>query len=239
MSGTGTRVLPLTHPIRPRSTHPPVGPFRCGRTGARVSVTRLKILSNTRGMRGQQARWERLIQCRTVASATATIRQVQCPRLRASRRPRPHLPPALGGGWTSELGGILCRIGAGPVVANSPTVLTPPIPQWVPSVARAWCKARLGAPVVEPARHRQDHFAKYLSEENLRLLQYHPPADSYCKCHWSESRAADHSRSQARAASRSVASKWRTSAWTKCLAICGAIERMALSETAATFLTNR
>ncbi len=31
---------------------------------------------------------------------------------------------------------------AGPVVANSPAVLAPPIPQWVPSAARAWAPVR-------------------------------------------------------------------------------------------------
>ena len=48
-----------------------------------------------------------------------------------------------------------------------------------------------------------------------------------------------HLRSQARAASRSLALKWRNSALTKCLAICGAIERTALSETAAILVMSR
>ena len=35
-----------------------------------------------------------------------------------------------------------CSLLAGPVAANSPGVLTPPIPQWGPSVARAWAPVR-------------------------------------------------------------------------------------------------
>ncbi|BFU93294.1 MAG: hypothetical protein NTNFB02_00160 [Nitrospira sp.] len=31
-AGDGFRVLSPTQPIRPRSTHPPVGPLRCGRS---------------------------------------------------------------------------------------------------------------------------------------------------------------------------------------------------------------
>jgi len=34
------RVLSFGSPIRPRSTHPPVGPFRCGRMGHPASATR-------------------------------------------------------------------------------------------------------------------------------------------------------------------------------------------------------
>jgi len=36
------RVLSLRRPVRPRSTHPPVGPFRCGRTGASVVPPAIK-----------------------------------------------------------------------------------------------------------------------------------------------------------------------------------------------------
>jgi len=34
------RVLSFGSPIRPHSTHPPVGPFRCGRMGRPASATR-------------------------------------------------------------------------------------------------------------------------------------------------------------------------------------------------------
>jgi len=34
----GNRALSQRIPIRPRSTHPPVGPFRCGRRGAPALV---------------------------------------------------------------------------------------------------------------------------------------------------------------------------------------------------------
>jgi len=42
------RVLSSTQPMRPRSTHPPVGPFRCGRMGSRIDATRNEEHQSTR-----------------------------------------------------------------------------------------------------------------------------------------------------------------------------------------------
>jgi len=69
----------------------------------------------------------------------------------------------------------------------------------------------------------------FLRRLDSSALAKHPP----------DRRVLDHVRSQARAASRSFALKWRNSALTKCLAMCGAIERTALSETAAILATSR